>query len=121
VATHLFQWLKEQFSILAVFYSFSSLKFWGRFEALKEIFLEFLGGRCFLLHDQTNGVIFSSRIYLSNEVLNTPNRDRMQKLRPREVDISTTPIGADKYFGFSSFGVTVLDFICVKNDFGASF
>jgi hypothetical protein len=95
--------------------------FWGRFEALKEKKIEFLGGRCFLLHNQTNGVIFSSQINLSDEVLNTPNRDHMQKLCPREVGISTTPIGADKSFGFSSLSVTVLDFICVKNDFGASF
>jgi hypothetical protein len=35
----------------------------------------------------------------------------MQKLRPREVDISTTPIGAHKPFGFSSSGVRVLDLL----------
>jgi hypothetical protein len=46
--------------------------------------------------------ICSSRIYLSNELLSAPNRDRMQKLRPWEVDVSTTPIGAHKPFGFSS-------------------
>jgi hypothetical protein len=34
----------------------------------------------------------------------------MQKLRPREVDVSTTPIGAHKPFGFSSSRVRVLDF-----------
>jgi hypothetical protein len=38
----------------------------------------------------------------------------MQTLRPREVDVSTTPIGAYKPFGFSSFEVRVLDFIYVK-------
>jgi hypothetical protein len=57
---------------------------------------------------------FSSRIYLSNELLNAPNRDRIQKLRPSEVDVSTTPIGAHKPFGFSSSGVRVLDFTYVK-------
>jgi hypothetical protein len=46
---------------------------------------------------------------LSDEVSSTPNGDRMQKLRPREVDVSTTPIGAHKPFGVSSPGVRVLD------------
>jgi hypothetical protein len=45
----------------------------------------------------------------------------MQKLLPREVDISTTPIEAHKHFGVSSFGVRVLDFLYVKKEFGASF
>jgi hypothetical protein len=45
----------------------------------------------------------------------------MKKLCPREVDVSTTPIGAHKPFGFSSFRVRVLDFTYVKNSFGASF
>jgi hypothetical protein len=44
----------------------------------------------------------TSQIDLSDEVSNTPNKDRMQKLRPREVDVSTTPIGAHKPFGLSS-------------------
>jgi hypothetical protein len=45
----------------------------------------------------------------------------MQKLCPREVDVSTTPIGAHKPFGVSSSGrVRVLDFIYVKKEFGAS-
>jgi hypothetical protein len=60
------------------------------------------------------------RIDLSNELSCTPNGDRMQKLRPWEVDVSTTPIGAHKPFGVSSFGVRVLDFLYVKKAFGAS-
>jgi hypothetical protein len=44
----------------------------------------------------------------------------MKKLCPWEVDVSTTPIGAHKPFGFSSFGVRVLDFTYVKKAFGAS-
>jgi hypothetical protein len=59
-------------------------------------------------------------IDLSNGVSSTPNEDRMQKLHPREVDVSTTPIGAHKPFGFSSSKVRVLDFSYVKNAFGAS-
>jgi hypothetical protein len=39
---------------------------------------------------------------------------------PREVDVSTTPIGARKPFGFSYSGVRVLDFTYVKKAFGAS-
>jgi hypothetical protein len=62
----------------------------------------------------------SSHLDLSNGVSSTPNRDRMQKLRPWEVDVSTTPIGARKPFGFSSSGVRVLDFPYVKKAFGAS-
>jgi hypothetical protein len=50
----------------------------------------------------------------------TPNKDRMQKLRPWEIDVPTTPIGAHKTFGISSFGVRVLDFIYVKNASRAS-
>ena len=64
--------------------------------------------------------IFISRIYLSNELSSTPNEDRMQKLRHWEVDISTTPIGARKPFGFSSFGIRVLDFTYVKKTLRAS-
>jgi hypothetical protein len=44
-------------------------------------------------------------IDLSNELSSAPNGDRMQKLRPREVDVSTTPIGAHKPFGVSSSGL----------------
>jgi hypothetical protein len=45
----------------------------------------------------------------------------MQKLCPRKFGVSTTPIGAHKPFGISSFGVRVLDFLYVKKEFGASF
>jgi hypothetical protein len=62
----------------------------------------------------------SSRIDLSNELSSTPNEDRMQKLCPWEVDVSTTPIGARKPFGFSSSGVRVLDFTFVKKSLRAS-
>jgi hypothetical protein len=61
-----------------------------------------------------------SQIDLSNELLSAPNGDRMQKLRPWEVDVSTTPIGAHKPFGFSSSGVRVLDFTYVKKALRAS-
>jgi hypothetical protein len=63
---------------------------------------------------------------LSNEVSNAPNGDRMQKLCPREVDVSTTPIRAHKPFGISSSGLgfwmfRVFSFIIyVKKAFGAS-
>jgi hypothetical protein len=53
-------------------------------------------------------------IYLSNELLCAPNGDRMQKLRPWEVDVSTTRMGARKPFDISSSVVRVLDFIYVK-------
>jgi hypothetical protein len=50
------------------------------------------------------------RLCLSDEVSNTPNKDRMQNLRTRKVDVSTTLIKAHKPFGVSSSGVRVLDF-----------
>ena len=62
-----------------------------------------------------------TRLEISNGVSSAPNKDHMQKLRPREVDISTTPIRAHKPFGFSSFGFRVLDFTYVKRAFIASF
>jgi hypothetical protein len=40
---------------------------------------------------------------------------------PEEVDVSTTPIGARKPFGFSYSGVRVLDFHYVKKALRASF
>jgi hypothetical protein len=44
----------------------------------------------------------------------------MKKLCPQEVDVSTTPIGARKPFGFLSSGVRVLDFNYFKKAIGAS-
>jgi hypothetical protein len=38
-----------------------------------------------------------------------PQTEIVQKLRRREVDVSTTPIGAHKPFGVSSYEVRVLD------------
>jgi hypothetical protein len=71
--------------------------------------------------------ICTPRLYLSNGVSNTPNKDHMQKLRPREVDVSTTPIGAHKPFGVSSplglgfWMFRVFSFMFyVKKAFGAS-
>jgi len=46
---------------------------------------------------------------LSDEVSSAPIGDRMQKLCPREVDISTTPIETQTPFGVSSSKVMVLD------------
>jgi hypothetical protein len=46
---------------------------------------------------------------LYDRVPSTPNEDHMQKLCPREVDISTNHIGAHKLFNISSSRVRVLD------------
>ena len=64
--------------------------------------------------------MISSQLELSNELLCAPNEDHMQNLLVREVDVSTTPIGAHKPFGFSSSGVRVLDFPYVKKAIRAS-
>jgi hypothetical protein len=101
------------------FDSFSGSKLRGHFEALNDIFWGF-GVQVITKGIDLASRKFSSRLYLSNGVSSAPNGDRMQKLPPREVDVSTTPIGAHKPFGFSSFGVRVLDFTYVKKAFGAS-
>jgi hypothetical protein len=93
--------------------------FRGRFEALNDIFWGF-GPRRLPKALMGQSKIISSQLDLSNGVSSAPNKDRMQKLRPWEVDISTTPIGARKPFGFSSSEVRVLDFPYVKKAFGAS-
>jgi hypothetical protein len=49
------------------------------------------------------------RIDLSNELSCALNGDRMQKLRPREVDVLTYPNGAHMTFGASSPRVRFLD------------
>jgi hypothetical protein len=59
-------------------------------------------------YDRLNGMC-NPCLYLYDELLSIPNRDRMQNLRPREVDVSNMPIGAHKPFGNSSSGVKVLD------------
>jgi hypothetical protein len=66
-------------------------------------------------------------IYLFGRVLRNPNGDQKKKKIPREFDVSTTPIWANKPFGVSSSGVRVLDVygfliysLCEKA-FGASF
>ena len=93
--------------------------FQDHFEALNDVFFEKTGSNmnprsCF------SPKSFISRIDLFNELLSAPNGDRMQKLRPWEVDVSTTPIRACKPFVFSSSGVRFLDFTYVKKAFGAS-
>jgi hypothetical protein len=85
---------------------FRVLNFQSRFEALNDVFwasnlnkYEFVLDLIFIVSS------CSPRIDLSNDVSSAPNEDRMQKLHPQEVDVSTTPIGARKPFGFSSSGL----------------
>jgi hypothetical protein len=94
--------------------------FWGHFEALNDVFLMFGGLEYSKAISWAQSEMCSSWLDLSNELSCAPNGDRMQKLHPREVDVSTTPIGAHKPFGVSSFGVRVLVFLYVKKAFGAS-
>jgi hypothetical protein len=51
----------------------------------------------------------TSQLDLSNKLSSAPNEDRMQRLCPQEVDVSTTPVEAHKPFGVSFIGVRVLD------------
>ena len=48
-------------------------------------------------------------IDIFDNVSSTPNKYHMQKFFPREVDVSTSPIGDHKPFGVLSSGVRVLD------------
>jgi hypothetical protein len=56
----------------------------------------------------------SPRINLSNSVSSAPNGDRMQKLRPWEVDVSTTPIGAANLLAFHLLGLGFWIFLMLK-------
>jgi hypothetical protein len=51
----------------------------------------------------------TSRLDLSNELLNAPNGDCMQNCAPWEVDTSTNHLGAHKPFGASPPRFRVLD------------
>ena len=90
---------------LAVFWV---LSFRSHFEALNDIFWE-------------NGErlkSFSLRINISNELLSASNRDRMPKLRSREVETPIYPNGTQS-FGASSPRVRfldVLDFTLLLNN-----
>jgi hypothetical protein len=83
---------KNNFPFWQFFTVFQVPKFQGHFKALNDGFLEFFGAMGCSKYSLNLGRIFTSRIDLSNEVLNAQNKDYMQKLRPREVDVSTTPI-----------------------------
>jgi hypothetical protein len=116
MATHLFLGLEKHFFILVVFWV---PNLWSRFEALNEIFGN-LGPRRMPKALTWVSLKYYAQIDLSNGVSSTPNKYCMQKLHPQEVDVSTTPIGARKPFGFSSSRVRFLDFTYVKKGFGAS-
>ena len=107
------------FGNLLFFAVFQVPNFQGHFEALNDVFWE-NGEQHGFSFNVTHIKICSPHIDLSNGVSSAPNEDCMQKLHPREVDVSTTSIGAQKPFGFSSSEVRVLDFLYVKVAFGAS-
>jgi hypothetical protein len=82
--------------------------FWGQFEGLNDVF--FMIGH--LNHSQRlllNPLNESPRQYFSNVLLCAINEDRMQKLRPREVNVLTCPNGAHMTFSASSPMVRFLD------------
>jgi len=73
------------------------------------MFLDIQGAKDFQRHTLAIAKSFTSWLDLSNNILSAPNRNRRKKLRPREVDVSTTPIKAHKPFGVSTSRVRVLD------------
>jgi hypothetical protein len=92
--------------------NFQVLNFQGHFEVLNDMFLDLFGPRGFQWHSLAPNGIFTRWLQLSNKVSNAPNIDHMQKLRPQEVGVSTTPIGADKPFGVHLLGLGCLRFSC---------
>jgi hypothetical protein len=93
--------------------------FRGRFEALNDVFWGFgaqVTAKGTYLGQSKS--FFSVRPF--QRCIEHPKQRSYAKVTPREVDVSTTPIGARKPFGFSSSGVRVLDFTYVKKAFGAS-
>jgi hypothetical protein len=85
---------------LAVFWV---LNFQSRFEALN-----FFGKTSTCFFDVSHIKSCIPQIDISNEVLSMSNRDRMPKLRPREVDVPIYPNGAHS-LGVSSPRVRSLD------------
>ena len=89
VATHLSTWLKTIVSQFGSFHSFSGPKLLGLFWCPKRHFLAIWGPN--VCHGLDKNC--SSWIDLSNRVSCTLNGVRMQKLRSREVDVSTNHLG----------------------------
>ena len=94
---------------LAVFLAvFWVPNFWGRFEALNDVFLGIAWTRsslALLIHHST------PRRDLSNGLLNDPNGDHMQKLCPQEVGLQIYHFGVNKIVGVSSSRVVFRVFL----------
>ena len=104
----------KQFSSNLLFLAiFQVLNFRSRFEALNDVFLGKRGEtwnkfQCF------SNKSFIPWIDLSNELSCAPNKDRMPKLRPWEVNVSTTPIGAKNLLAFHLPGLGFWIFLMLK-------
>jgi hypothetical protein len=83
--------------------------FWGQFEGLNDIFFHDHGNLNDIQRILLIPINESPHQYLSNKLSCTLNTDRMQKLRPREVNVLTYPNGAHMTFGASSPRVRFLD------------
>jgi hypothetical protein len=87
--------------IVSIFFQVPN--FQGCFEALNNVFWTFGG-----LGDVAKSC--NPQIVISNEILCTPNRDRMQKFHAQEVDVTNNHLEARNTFGVSSSKVRVLMF-----------
>ena len=89
---------KQLFSSLVVFTVFWVLNFRGRFEALNDIFWQFW---------HLFGLVksCSSWINMSNGLSCTLTGVRMQKLRSREVDVSTNHLGPTHFMTVQILGL----------------
>lgn len=74
---------------------FGVLNFRGRFEALNDVFWQ---RNNFANNSPIQNHYCNPQLDLSNRLPSTPNRDRMQKLRPKEVDVSTSHLETHKPF-----------------------
>jgi len=103
VPTHHSTGSKQLFQISSFFGSFRIPNFWGRFEALNDIFL---GITWALLICQC-----TPRRDLSNGPSNDPNGDHMQTLCPWEVGLPIYHFGVNKIVGASSSRVVFRFFL----------
>jgi hypothetical protein len=89
--------------------------FWGRFEALNDIFLTFGAQEIAKFFGLGLVEMFSSRLDLSNELLCTPNEDRMQNLHPGKLTYQLPPSGPTNLLVFHLLGLGFWIFFMLKS------
>jgi hypothetical protein len=107
---------KKKFHLGSFLKVFWVSNIWGNFLGPKRCFLGIWGQRDYLRNYFGTIENRSSQLDLSNGVSNTPNEDRMQKIRPWEVDVSTTPIGPANLLAFHLPGLGFCILLMLKRN-----